>query len=83
MRAIIVDDETPSIERLASLIEEDNRLEITNTFTDAEAALSFCKSNHVDILFSDIEMPCLNGLDFGRAVKEYNSASNIQNSVDK
>lgn len=66
MHIIIVDDEIPSIERLAFLINKDDRFNVVHTFTDANTALEYLKDNKVDIVFSDINMPEMNGITFGK-----------------
>lgn len=66
MNVIILDDEIPSIERMLFLINQDNRFNVLNTFTDASTALEYIKENNVDIVFSDIEMPEMNGITFGK-----------------
>lgn len=71
MNVIIIDDEMPSIERLSFLIKQDGRLDIVNTFTDANSALEYLKQNSVDIVFSDIDMPEMNGITFGKKLLEY------------
>ncbi|MCC6818976.1 MAG: response regulator transcription factor [Bacteroidia bacterium] len=45
-------------------------LNIVNTFNDSIQALSFIASNPVDLIFLDIEMPELNGMEFIRALQQ-------------
>jgi DNA-binding LytR/AlgR family response regulator len=45
-------------------------LNIVATFNDAIQALSYITSNPVDIIFLDIEMPELNGMEFIRALQQ-------------
>jgi DNA-binding LytR/AlgR family response regulator len=45
-------------------------LNIVATFNDAIQALSYIASNPVDIIFLDIEMPELNGMEFIRALQQ-------------
>lgn len=60
---IIVDDE--EVDRLMVLhfAKQYPFLNITGCFASAEAALQFAKTNAPDILFLDIDMPGLNGLE--------------------
>lgn len=65
LRTLIVDDEEFCAESLEILIKK-HCPTITKIFTNSSPlnALEFLKSNPVDLLFLDIEMPHLNGFDF-------------------
>ncbi len=63
MNCIIVDDEPLARAEMEALIRESSSLEISGKFSSAIAALEYLQSHHVDLLFLDIEMPGLNGLD--------------------
>jgi len=63
MRAYLVDDERLATERLKRLLEASGRVTIAGTATDPEAALEFLRTNPVDVLFLDIQMPGLTGFE--------------------
>ena len=63
LRAYLVDDEPLAIRRLTRLLQSTGRVEISGSSTDPEAALQFLRSNPVDVLFLDIEMPGMNGFE--------------------
>ena len=63
MRAYLVDDERLATERLKRLLEATGRVTIAGTATDPEEALEFLRSNPVDVLFLDIQMPGLTGFE--------------------
>ena len=67
---IIIDDEPLAHEVLESYINQGERLQLTGKFYNATDAGNFLKSNSVDILFLDIEMPEMNGLDFLQSLQE-------------
>lgn len=67
VKAIIVDDELFSAEYLESVCMELRELEIEAVFNNAFDALAYLRSNRCDLIFMDIEMPGLNGL---QAVEE-------------
>jgi DNA-binding LytR/AlgR family response regulator len=67
LKCIIIDDEQHSIDLLKSYIEKISFLQLTGTFNNPLNALS---SIDVDIIFIDIQMPQLSGLDFIKLVKE-------------
>lgn len=61
---IIVDDEPLAVDVLKSYCEVTPSLKLLNTFNDPILALNFVNSNNVDLIFLDIEMPKLRGVDF-------------------
>ena len=64
VNCLIIDDEPLAINVIKNHIKEIDNLNVINTFNSAIDALSFMKSNNVDLLFLDINMPLLDGLDF-------------------
>lgn len=62
MRCIIVDDEPMARKSLQRLCEKLDALEIVDTFENAETALTFLEDDFVDLLFLDVEMPGLSGI---------------------
>jgi DNA-binding LytR/AlgR family response regulator len=69
MKCIIVDDEPLAIEILESYVARIEELELTGTFRNAIAAFSFVQQNPVDLIFLDIEMPKLSGIEFLKTLK--------------
>jgi len=66
---IIVDDEQGAIEILEKYVSKVENLELIKSFTDPLEALSFLSNRQVDLIFMDINMPDLNGLQLSRLVK--------------
>ena len=64
VNCLIIDDEPLAINVIKNHIKEIDNLNVIDTFNSAIDALSFMKSNTVDLLFLDINMPLLDGLDF-------------------
>ncbi|MGJ8658376.1 LytR/AlgR family response regulator transcription factor [Cellulophaga fucicola] len=64
LRTIIVDDEPLAINVLKNYVSQVQELELIETFSNAVAATTFVQKNTVDIIFLDINMPILDGLDF-------------------
>jgi DNA-binding LytR/AlgR family response regulator len=69
MKCIIVDDEPLAIEILESYAAKLDNLEIAGTFRNALAAFAFLQENTVDVIFLDIQMPRLSGIDFLKTLK--------------
>ena len=68
-RILVVDDD-PNIRRLVSLALTDDSPYIVNAVSSGEAALLHIARQPVDLLFTDIRMPGMNGLDLVQQVHE-------------
>jgi DNA-binding LytR/AlgR family response regulator len=64
INCLIIDDEPLAANIVKSYIEEIDEITISNTFNSAVEALTYLKNHSVDLIFLDINMPLLNGLDF-------------------
>ena len=64
IKALIIDDEPLAHEIIKTYSAEVGDLDIVGQSYSAQEALDFLKSNTVDLLFLDIEMPVIRGLDF-------------------
>lgn len=63
IRALIVDDEALARTRIARLLSEDPEIEVCGECRNGREATAFLKSNSVDVVFLDIQMPGENGFD--------------------
>lgn len=63
MRCIIVDDDRMAIRLLTQMVEKTNSLELLKTFDDSAAAMDFISAEDVDLVFLDVEMPGMTGLE--------------------
>ena len=68
IQAIIVDDEQPSLDKLAKLLTQSGMVEIKGKFTEPLNALGFLKANQIDTAFLDIEMPDLDGIELANRI---------------
>lgn len=66
---IIIDDEQLGIDVLKNYIQRYSQFELSGTFTDPIEALSFLKQHQVDLVFTDIAMPYISGIDLVKLVK--------------
>ncbi|MCK6603687.1 MAG: response regulator transcription factor [Ignavibacteriaceae bacterium] len=69
MKCIIIDDENVSRMLLSELVKKEPFLELAGTFDNAVEVIDFIKTNQVDLIFLDIEMPELTGFEFLKIVK--------------
>jgi len=67
---IITEDEKPAQRVLASYIAQIPGLTLVNTFSNALEAMQFLQHEPVDLLFLDIRMPGMSGLEFLEAVEK-------------
>lgn len=68
MNCIIVDDEPLAREAIQMLIEQTDNLDLTGSFNSPDAASVFLESNDVDLIFLDIQMPGINGIEFAKTI---------------
>jgi DNA-binding LytR/AlgR family response regulator len=64
MRAIAIDDEPIALEIIKSHASKVPFVELKATFTDAFIGLQYLQKESVDLLFLDIKMPDISGIDF-------------------
>jgi two-component system, LytTR family, response regulator len=68
LKCIVVDDEPPSIYLLEGYINDTPSLQWQKSFTNPLNALAWLTQNETDLVFLDISMPELNGLDFAKTI---------------
>jgi len=70
LKCIAIDDEPLALEIIKKYIAEFPDLKLLHTFEDAISAAEYLKLNKVDLLFIDIDMPDITGIDLVRALDE-------------
>ena len=70
LKCAIIDDEPLAAELLASYAKRTPELNLTGVYNSAVLAMKELRGNPVDILFLDIQMPELNGLEFSKMLSE-------------
>ncbi|MEH6682796.1 MAG: LytTR family DNA-binding domain-containing protein [Sediminicola sp.] len=68
MNCIVVDDEPIAREVIKDLIKTQPSLKFVKDFSDALTARTFLASNKIDLIFLDIEMCGLNGLELAESI---------------
>lgn len=69
MNCIIIEDEIPAQKILKNYLGKLPNIELLATFNAAIEASPFLNSNEVDVVFLDINLPDISGLDFIKTVK--------------
>lgn len=68
LKAIAIDDEPIALDVVRSLTEKVTFVDMVGYFTNAFDALAFLNTNTVDLIFLDIVMPDITGMDFLKSV---------------
>ncbi|MBL7812498.1 MAG: response regulator transcription factor [Bacteroidetes bacterium] len=67
---LCVDDEPLALEVMASLIQRHSNLKLMGKCSNALEAMERLKQQPVQVVFSDINMPGVSGIDFAKALKD-------------
>ena len=68
LRCIVIDDEPIGNQLIVGFVETIPFLNLCGSFEDPVEALSYLQSHEVDIVFSDIQMPKISGLELIRSL---------------
>jgi DNA-binding LytR/AlgR family response regulator len=69
IKCIIVDDEPLAIEIVESYVSRIDQLQLQGTFRNAVQAFAYLQEHTVDLIFLDIQMPKLSGIEFLKTLK--------------
>jgi len=67
--AIALDDELPALKVIENFCAKTDLIRLDKTFIRPTEALQYVHQTHVDLLFLDINMPSLTGIEFYKSVK--------------
>ncbi|MDP4164779.1 MAG: response regulator, partial [Bacillota bacterium] len=68
IKAVIVDDEPPSLRKLAKQMAESGMAEVVGAFLRPTETLEFLCQNEADAVFLDVEMPDMNGIELASRI---------------
>lgn len=77
IRAVIVDDENLALQHLEKLLLKTGKVEIIGMYSNAIDLLKVMKTLNFDVVFLDIEMPKLNGIEFAELIMDWNNEIKI------
>lgn len=69
MNCIVIEDQLPAQRILKKYIQDIGTLNLKATFTNALEAMQYLETEEVDLLFLDIHLPKLSGIDFLKTYK--------------
>lgn len=64
IRAIAIDDEPPALKVIEKFCHDSGFIDLQKSFTQPQEALKFMKKYPVELLFLDIQMPSVNGVEW-------------------
>lgn len=70
MKIVIVDDEFPARKLIRHYIEDETDIEIVGEYDNCEDAMKYINLNSVDIVFLDINMAQINGIDMAERINK-------------
>ncbi len=70
IKAIAVDDEPPALKVIENFCAKVDSVELVKTFNKPTEALAHLKKFPVDLIFLDIQMPSMTGLEFHKAIEQ-------------
>ncbi len=68
MNCIIIEDQLPAQRILKKYIEDSANLNLVATYSNALQAMQFLTSQSIDVIFLDIHLPKLSGIDFLKSI---------------
>lgn len=71
LTCVIVDDEPMALNLVESYVEKTPFLKLQNKYSSAIDAMEFLNTQEVDVLFLDIQMPDLTGLEFSKMLPKH------------
>lgn len=68
IKCIAIDDEPLALKQMVSYIDKTPFLTCVDSFDNALPALEFVQENKIDLIFADINLPDLNGMEFVKSL---------------
>lgn len=69
LKCIAIDDEPPALELIAEYVSRSPELQLLQTFDDAISGAEFLRNNPIDLLFIDINMPDITGIELVKSLE--------------
>jgi two-component system LytT family response regulator len=83
IRVMVVDDEPPGRKRIEDLLEHETDVEVVGSYGDGASALAAIRALRPDLVFLDVQMPKMTGLDVMRALGADMPATIFVTAYDK
>lgn len=76
MKAVLIEDELPSLDLMERMVKKNEHLELAGAYTDPNRAFADIVRLSPDVVFADVEMPGVSGMELARRIRAYDE--NIQ-----
>lgn len=70
LTCVAIDDEPLALELVRSYVERMPEVQLLGTFEDAISGIEFLTRKHPDLIFLDINMPDISGIELAKALKD-------------
>lgn len=70
MKAIAIDDEPPALKIIEHFCQKLDYIDLERSFTSPAEALKYLRKFPVDLVFLDIQMPGISGIEFVKAISQ-------------
>ncbi|GAB6986072.1 LytR/AlgR family response regulator transcription factor [Nocardioides pyridinolyticus] len=77
LRALVIDDERPALDEIRFLLEQDDRIGAVLTSDSATDGLRLLHESPVDVVFLDIQMPGLTGLELAQVLGRFRTPPQV------
>lgn len=77
MKAVLIDDEKPALMQLQRLLASDGRVTVSSEFTSVKEGLNYLSREKTDVVFLDIGMPEMNGLEAAEYIQQIDPHTRI------
>jgi DNA-binding LytR/AlgR family response regulator len=78
LSCVIVDDEPLALSMLENYVYKTPYLLLAEKFSSAARSAAWLKENPVDLVFMDIQMPDMNGLEVAKMMEQYSTNGNMR-----
>jgi len=72
MKCVIVDDEKVILDELCLLMKQTNKVSLKGAYQDPHLAFEHIKTSEPDVVFLDVEMPELSGIELAKKIAKIN-----------
>jgi DNA-binding LytR/AlgR family response regulator len=69
IKCVVIDDEAPALRLMQQFIAREEGLSLVECFKSPVTAMNFIMANSIDLIFCDIQMPEMNGINLIRSLK--------------
>ena len=77
-KVLIIDDDDDAIENLKKLLIDQTNFRVVGSITDSTLAVEAIRQHKPDLIFLDIQMPGMNGLEILNEIRKNDKLKNIK-----